>query len=269
MQSLVYAQNQSDYLILQSIGQYSSSGKGRCGEGSGIIGTADHFDEDHNVTTCRTGYYFMQQDLAVSIKVEQHADGDSDRWLLHEVDMNFRNYYGMPSDSYRMMVINGNTIMAVRTGGGRYQWLSSNKVIQVSYTDLQLAKPQPLEVVQAYLAKHPSTLAPITSADLRKVDNETKWIKDEIDRRLWLCDKWNAQFQAGGVTQADLIYNLARSMKVFLNYRQKYYAVAAEADLNLLAGYQENKDIASIQTKLSQYKGWWSENKGSSIKIKG
>jgi hypothetical protein len=56
-------------------------------------------------------------------------------------------------------------------------------------------------------------------------------------------------------------------MNVFLNYRQKFYGVTAEADLKLLAGYQQNKDIASIQTKLSEYKGWWSTNKAKSISL--
>jgi hypothetical protein len=84
---------------------------------------------------------------------------------------------------------------------------------------------------------------------------------------LWLCDKWNAQSQAGSVTQADLIYNLDRSMGVFLNYRQKYYGVSAQADLDLLFGYKQNKDITPIQTKLKEYKTWWSANKGKSITL--
>jgi len=73
----------------------------------------------------------------------------------------------------------------------------------------------------------------------------TKW-----NAVLWLCDKWNAQYQAGGVKQADLIYNLVRSMKVFLNYREKYFSVAAQADLDWLSSYKQNNDIASIQTEL-------------------
>ena len=68
----------------------------------------------------------------------------------------------------------------------------------------------------------------MTLPELRGNTNVTKWIKDEIDRRLWLCDKWNAQFQAGKTNQKDLLYNLHRSMEVFLYYREKYYSVAAK-----------------------------------------
>ena len=272
MQSLVYAQNPTDYLILQTIGQYHSSGKGRCGNGSEIIGGADHFDEDHNVTTCRTGYYFMQQDLAVSIKVEQHTGGDSDRWLLHEVEDAYRDgddnngRLGLLIQATRIREINGNKIIGRRGNG--YRWVSNNVVIDVSYTDLQGNKPEPLEVVQAYLVKYPSSLT-ITDIVFKSSEYNTKWIKDEMERRLWLCDKWNAQFQSGGVTQADLIKALVNNIQEFLNYRQKYYSVAAAADLKLLFGYQQNNDIASIQTKLSEYKIWWNANKGKSIRIKG
>ena len=124
-----------------------------------------------------------------------------------------------------------------------------------------------MEVVQAYLAKFPSTLTVKDDTEFKSADYNTKWIKDEIDRRLWLCDKWNLQFQAGKTTQADLIYNLNNNLEVFLNYRQKYFSVAAEADLTLLADYQQNNDLASIQTKLSEYKGWWNSNKARAITL--
>ncbi|MEN6421741.1 MAG: hypothetical protein ABFD76_07305, partial [Smithella sp.] len=144
--------------------------------------------------------------------------------------------------------------------GNGYTWVSNNVVIDVSYTDLKGNKPEPLEVVQAYLAKFPSI---ITTTDVEFKSNayNIKWIKDEMDRRLWLCDKLNAQ------SQADLIYNLVSSMGVFLNYRQKYYGVAAQADLDWLSSYKQNNDIDSIQTKLTEYKTWWKANKGKSITL--
>lgn len=265
-QRLINTQNPADYLILQSIGQYSNSGRGQCGEGSGIIGTADHFDEDHNVTTCRTGYYFMQQDMAVSIKVEQHTGGDSDRWLLHEVEDGYRRgkelkaTYGAPNP---IRVIDNNKIWFQ---WGHYSWLSNNVVVSIDYTDMQGTKPEPLEVVKAYLAKYPSTIA-LTNDDAKANAHNVQWIKDETDRRLWLCDKWNAQFQAGKTTEKDLLYNLVRSIKVFLNYRQKYFSVASGADLKLLFGYKQNNDIASIQKKLTECKDWWAKHKDKSISL--
>jgi len=56
-------------------------------------------------------------------------------------------------------------------------------------------------------------------------------------------------------------------MGVFLNYRQKYYGVKANADLEALFNYQQKKDIASIQKKLTEYKTWWAKHKGKRIHL--
>jgi hypothetical protein len=263
----VLAQNPADYLILQNVNNFTNDGKGECGNGSGIIGSADHFDLDHIVTTCETDYYNFKLKMAVEIQVEQHTGGDSDRWLLHELDAEFRTYYGIPGKSYGPEKIEGQTILVDSAGGNDYLWLSGNKIIKIEYSDLQMTKAEPLEVVKTYLVKHPSTITPFTLQELRNNSNVTKWIKDEIDRRLWLCDKWNAQFQTGKVTQADLIYNLVRSMGVFLNYRQKYYGISAKSDLEALFSYKQNKDVASIQKKLTEYKTWWAKHKDRSISL--
>ena len=265
-----FAQGLENYIMQNDIGDYKFRPKPtkEIYGNSGVVISADHFDEDHDDISYVTRYIKPDPILGVDVQVTQHTGGDSDRWLLHELDAEFRNYYGIPGLSFTIKSIDGNSVYVFSAGGRDYRWISGNKVIRIDYTALQMStKPEPLEIVKAYLAKHPSSMQPIALLELRGNANVTKWIKDEIDRRLWLCDKWNAQFQSGGVTQADLIYNLARSMGVFLNYRQKYYSVAAEADLKLLSGYQENKDIASIQTKLSEYKGWWSSNKARSISL--
>jgi len=277
----VVAQNISDYLILNDIGTYRISkpesvfknrppiGGPRVNQNdSGVLSGTDHF-QDHSDTT----YKVMHIDNngvkpSPEVQVTQHTGGDSDRWLLHELDAEFRDYYGIPDLTYTIRTIDGNTIFVDAPGGRDYRWLSGNKVITLEYnTKTVSSTPEPLEIVQAYLAKHPSTLPSMTLLELRGNTNVTKWIKDEIDRRLWLCDKWNAQSQAGSVTQADLIYNLVRSMGVFLNYRQKYYGVSAKDDLEALFNYQQNKDIASIQKKLTEYKTWWAKHKDKSIKI--
>jgi hypothetical protein len=284
IQSYSYAQSQSEYLILQDIGSYKFKTQSKnpitkriktipgywIYKNSGALMGTGHFVLDHVDTTYETVYENKDVGLGVEVKVTQHTGGDSDRWLLHEVEDNYHDdemeTLGLLTDGAVMRKIDNKRILWLGIGGGTFRWVSNNVVINVSYTDLQGAKLEPIEVVKAYLAKFPSTIT-TTDAELKASAHNVQWIKDEIDRRLWLCDKWNAQFQAGGVTQADLIYNLVRSMKVFLNYRQKYYGIAAEADLKLLAGYQLNKDIASIQTKLSEYKGWWSTNKARSISL--
>lgn len=270
MQSFAYAQSPSDYLILQTIGQYHSSGKGRCGAGSGILGGTDHFDEDHNVTTCSTGYYFMAQDLAVSIKVEQHAGGDSDRWLLHEIETGFRdsdNLESGPDEDTRIRTIDNNKIFFYSSGVVGYRWINNNIVVDIEYTNLTGPKAEPLEVVNAYLAKFPSTLI-ITDAELKASAHSVQWIKDEMERRLWLCDKWNAQYQAGSVTQANLISSLLSNMGKFLKYREKYFNIAALDDDTLLTTYHKNNDLMSIQNKLKEYKTWWAKHKDKHISLR-
>ena len=263
------AQNISDYLIQNDIGDYKFRPKPtkEIYGNSGVVISADHFDEDHDDISYITRYIKPEPILGVDVQVTQHTGGDSDRWLLHELDAEFRTYYGIPDLTYTIKIVDGNRILVDATGGRDYRWISGNKVIQIEYNDLQMTKAQPLEVVQAYLAKYPSTLPSMTLLELRGNTNVTKWIKDEFDRRLWLCDKWNAQFQAGQTIQKDLLYNLNRSIGVFLNYRQKYYGVSATDDLNAMSVYMQNNDLASIQKKLTEYKTWWAKHKNKSIRI--
>ena len=189
-----YAQSISDYLILQDIGDYKFktqtkdfiTGQPRTIPGystrtaPGILAGTDHFDVDHDDKTYETKYVNRTIGLGVEVQVTKHAGSDSDKWLLHEVERDFRNYYGLSDNSYIVKQIDGNTILAVGAGGWTYRWLSGSKVVHISYTDLMMEKPQPLEVVKAYLAKHPSTLPPMTLKELRSTENKTKWIKDAI-----------------------------------------------------------------------------------------
>jgi hypothetical protein len=284
IQGYAYAQNPSDYLILQDINSYKFKTQSKnpitkrtktipgywIYNNSGALMGTGHFVLDHDDISYETVYENKDVGLGVEIKVTQHTGGDSDRWLLHELEDSYRDpddedgQLGLLLQATRLREINGNKIIGRRSNG--YTWVSNNVVVDISYTDLQGNKPEPLEVIQAYLVKFPSTIT-MTPADFKASAHNIQWIKDEIDRRLWLCDKWNAQSQAGSVTQVDLIYNLVRSMNVFLNYRQKYYGVSAQADLDLLDGYKQNKNIASVQTKLTEYKTWWVKHKDKSIKL--
>jgi hypothetical protein len=207
---IVSAQNVSDYLILQDIGSYihrvqtkdfktlqlKSIPDYKITNNSGVLMGSGHFLLDHNDKSYETDYESDATDLAVDVQVTQHTGGDSDRWLLHEIENSYRSMkmekIGLPyGASVTMRDVNGNKIIYGGLGGAQYTWLNNNIVISIEYTDLQRTKPEPLEIVQAYLAKFPST---ITTTATEFKSNAYKWIKDEIDRRLWLCDKWNAQF---------------------------------------------------------------------------
>jgi len=268
----------SDCLITNDIGVYSyKSQRSNMGKGSGIVGLAGHFDLDHEDTVC-TGRYsninqirglpheeIRQKLVSVKVQVTQHAGGESDRWLLHEVERDFRSYYGLPDDSFVVRQIDNNIVLGLSVTGWTYRWVSGNKVIQIQYHDSQMTKPEPLEVVRAYLAKHPSTLPPITSADLRSEENKTKWIKDEMERRLWLCERWFYQLQLGKVELRKTLREVVDHLRVFLDYRQRYYGVKATDDKNQLWEYLQANDGTSIKKKLREYKDWWLENKEKGI----
>jgi len=257
----------ADYLILQSIGDYHSSGKGKCGNGAGLLGAATHFRVDHTDTTCRTGYYFTAQDIAVSVQITQHSDSASAKWLLHELDREFRNYYGIPDPSFIVQVIDGQTLLTFGSAGWDYRWISGNKVIDIEYRDLQMSKPEPLEIIQAYLAKHPSTLPAVTTKVVMSSANKTAWIKDEMDRRLWLCDKWFMQLQLGKAQQSQTLQESVKSMNVFLDYRDKYYGIKAANEKNLLASSLSQNNITTIKAKLAEFKKWWTENKDKGFRL--
>ena len=130
-----------------------------------------------------------------------------------------------------------------------------------------MTKPEPLELVQAYLAKHPSTLATMTSADLRTTANKAAWIKDEMDRRLWLCDKWFMQLQLRKIEEKQVYQESVKSMNTFLDYREKYYGIKATDEKNLLAGYLAQNNGTGIKAKLTEYKNWWTVNKDKAINL--
>jgi hypothetical protein len=273
-------QNASDYLVLSNIGEYqlvtqikdliTLEVKQTPGYStmiaSGVVIGADHFNLDHQDQTYKSDY--ESASLGVEVQVTQHSGTDSDKWLQHEVESDFRDNYGLPGDSYVMRVINGNTVMAFGAGGWDYRWLSDNKVIDIKYTDLQMTKPEPLEVVNAYLAKHPSTLPLMTSADLRTDENKTKWIKDEMERRLWLCDKWLQQLDEGKTEQYKALSAVVNGhLKVFLDYREKYYGISAGEEKQALYGYLQSLNEKEIRKKLTEYKQWWAEYKTKPINL--
>jgi len=274
--------NLSDCLVTTDIGKFTYRVRNaRLGNACGVVGGADHFKLDHLDSICNGKYSNLseirglpleeaeEKSLSVHVEVTQHTGGDSDRWLLHEVETSFRDSDKLeagPDEDSMVRIIDNNKIFFYGGGVVGYRWIRNNIVINIQYTNLSGPKPEPIEVIKAYLAKFPSTIT-LTDAELKASAHNIQWIKDEIEHRLWLCDKWNAQSQTGSVKQSDLVYNLVRSMTAFLNYRQKYYGVSAVADLDALFGNMQNNDITAIQTKLTEYKTWWNANKGKSVTL--
>ncbi len=258
--SIAYAQTAGDYLILQDIGRYKLT-KGFLFRGR-IVGAEPKMsragdDVSGYYTSYETSYAGGEGYSAPKVEVSIY---ESTQWLLHEVEDTFRK--NPEQDNFRGVIreINGNRIFTYRRGT-HYSWISNNIVVDIRYTDLQKTKPEPLEIVSAYLQKHPSTI-PVMVMD--KVHDEI-WIKDEMERRLWLCDKWIMQYDAGKTDLNTTIQTVVKHMEVFLNYREKYYGMKAYDEKVALLNYKSQNDLTSIKNKLTEYKNWWSVNKGKAI----
>jgi hypothetical protein len=264
--SFALAVNADDLLITDDIGAYKYYGSSG-GQGSGTIAATGHFDVDHLDYSFTSIYFHDANEIGVNLEVTQHTGDDSDQWLLHEIERQYRNYFGIPSESVVLRNINGNTILVATSGGGLYSWLSNNNVIVIKYHDLQLEKPEPQEVVTAYLGKFPSSLPALTSAELRTNASKEKWIKDEMDRRLWLGDKWFAWQAAQNSEMGATLREVNRSLTVFLDYREKFYSVKADTEKETLFRLQSSQNVQGMKDKLTEYKTWWAANKSGSINL--
>lgn len=268
-----FSQDLADYLILQDIGVYKLEapekvvggyiGGPRVFEGAGQISPTGHFYLDHLDRTYELYYQGGKDFASPKVQVTQHAGSDSDKWLLHEVEDAFRK--NPKEDNFKGVIrdINTNKIFTYRRGI-HYSWISGNVVIDIRYTDLQKTKPEPLEVVNVYLQKFPSTI-PSTLVPDRAHDEQ--WIKDEMERRLWLCDKWFLRLQMGKGEENETLRTVLKHMAVFLDYREKYYGIKGRDEKSALSRYLTTRDGTSIKSRLSEYKTWWSVNKTKSINL--
>ncbi len=276
--ALCYAQAASDYLILQDIGNFKFITQSKnpltnivklipgysVRVAPGILAGADHFDMDHDDKTYEMNYDNSVIHMGVEVQVTKHSGGDSDKWLLHEIELSYQKSntlgaaYAAPNP---LRDIGGNKILFM---WGYYAWVSNKVVVSIKFTDLTGTKPEPLEVVRAYLQKFPSTIPATVVLDN---GHKIQWMKDEMDRRLWLCDKWFYQLQLGKVEQNRALQESVAHMGEFLDYREKYYGIKAADEKNLLASYLNTNNGTGIKTKLAEYKNWWSTNKDKAITL--
>ena len=195
--AIIYA-DVNDYLILQDIGIYKlfTGITGRLFSGppkkysqtntGGILDAADHYSE--NDVSYEASYTAPGSKWPfVKVEVTQHSGSDSDKWLLHEVEKGFRDSddvegrLGLLHKGSRIVDISNNKVFRFWS---TYRWVSNYVVVVIDYGDPR--KPEPLEVIQAYLQKFPSTIPSTLVLDKA---HDVQWIKDEMERRLWLCDK--------------------------------------------------------------------------------
>ena len=107
----------------------------------------------------------------------------------------------------------------------------------------------------------------MTSYDLRTYDNQAKWIRDEMERRLWLCDKWSQLQKTDNVAIDRTLREVGDHLDVFMDYRDKYHGMSATKEKEALSKYLYTKNADAIRNKLDRYKRWWSNNKGKAIEL--
>ncbi len=93
--------------------------------------------------------------------------------------------------------------------------------------------------MRAYLQKHPSTIPATLVLDKAHEEN---WIKDEMERRLWLCEKWFLHLQMGKVNLDETLDAVVKSMGVFLDYREKYYGIRSKEEKLTLLTYLNQRE---------------------------
>jgi len=230
---------------------------------AGILVFTGHFP-DHRDTTYKVDYVNMSIPLSVEVQVTQHSGSDSDRWLLHEVERGFRSddleaeYEGVIKE------LDGNKIFTWLYGTS-YRWVSNNIVVYIRYSDPELSKPEPLEVVRAYLRKFPSSIT-YTDAYVKTRAHNEQWLRDEMERRIWLSEKWVVLVEDGkGDLYAEL-REVYRHLDVFLKYREKYLGVEGGDDRSDIENALVSRNVSDMGKKVKELRAWWNKNKTKQLK---
>ena len=75
--------------------------------------------------------------------------------------------------------------------------------------------------------------------------HDEEWIKEEMERRLWLCEMWFQHLDEGKSELYETLQEVVDySLKEFLNYREKYYKKNAEKEKRALSvNFEQKKRI--------------------------
>jgi len=281
--SLQEGEDVSEYLILEEIGGYSVRTKRKnvltlqvetlpgyiIRKSPGILLKTDHFQLDHDDKTYEAYYEDSNIGSYARVQVTLHAGSNSDQWLLHEVESNFRKgKYGGMLTLDQLKTMDGQTIFYSKSKDREktYCWLSNHMVVHMKFSVLskyeQEEEREHVELLKAYLRKFPSTVPSIKLG--QKYDKD--WVKNEMDRRLWLCNSWMAWMHGGGEDFDWKFKNVIYQLYGFLDYRDFYYKNGVERYLKknfgvdekkVLWGYYRQKDEAAMKNQLEEYRRWW------------
>ena len=278
----------SQYLILEDIGDYSWTGsqqkKGISGgpvrtyarlpeyileRSPGMLSEIEHFNLDHEDITFITKYEtkgsigkrsrgFLG---IVNLQVTRHAGSDSDRWLRHEAEGRFK------TEKYARQPIFGNMgghnilVGAPEDREKIYCWVSDNFVVNLQFRHVNSPDLEPEEVLKAYLAKFPSTIPPVGPVH----QHDKEWREREMERRLWLGDKWLAWSRAEGVDFHLKYEYVIHNLYTFIDYRDMDLAKGLPGYLRKAFGpdekrvlweYLRDRNSSAIEKQLDIYKAW-------------
>jgi len=265
----------ANHLILQDIGTYRMdrpdtallgeppTGGPQESPGAGVLTGTGHFP-DHADVTYEVLYRGGPGTPSPVVTVTRHAGSESDQWLLHEIETVLRgsgdddSALGSLHSDASVMTIGNSTILRLM---GVFTWVSKNVVVEIEGDFVQTG---PLDVVWAYVQKIPSTIPATMALDEA---HDAQWIKDEMERRLWLAGKWFTHLRTNKTLPKKALKEAVASMDVFLEYREKYYGIRSLEEQRLLAGLQEESDDNRLFGRLKDYRKWWSKAKDRPLKI--
>jgi hypothetical protein len=275
-EGVAYSQTADDYLILQDIGRYKSTiGRefvlmGKVYKGGPLVSRLGDEVSGYYMAY-ETDYEGGEGYSAPTVQVRLHT---STQWLGHEVEGGYRTEKTMDatfSAPNPVREIDGQRIFQLKRRA--YSWVSGgNKVINITYTDLTGTKPEPIEIIQAYLAKYPSSIT-LTNEEAKSPSHTESWLRNEMERRVWLMEKWAGVGNADVLKQAEAMRTILTHVEVFAKYRQKYLG---EDPLPLIRAFFQAAGSGGVVTpdgwarlveEVAKLRTWWDQNKGRPLSL--
>lgn len=271
------AETISDFLIIKDIGLYKLekpfiTPRGQVVGGGQPTTSRDGNEAEGYFTSYTIGYDGGEGYAGPDVEISVY---DSTQWLAHEIEQSFRDNetgtLGLLTDGTVLRKFDANRVYMIAIGGESFKWLSGNILVKISHVDLQAEKPEPLEVVKAYLQKYPSTIS-MTDAQLKNQDHTKQWIKEEFDRLLWASDRWVTLIQETDPKRKEKLTEAAENLTEFARYRRVYFkplfSDPMAEDIQLLeAAHMRPDQEEFIRAKLTEYKEWWASHKSESISL--
>jgi membrane carboxypeptidase/penicillin-binding protein len=144
------------------------------------------------------------------------------------------------------------------------------KELTVAYSTLANlgTKPEPLEIVRAYLAKYPSSIT-MTDAELKSAAHTESWLRNEMERRVWLMEKWVGVGNADVLKQAEAERAILEHAEVFSKYMHKYLG---DSPNEMIKGFflaSRPFNWTRLTAEVGKLRAWWDANKSRPLLISG